>query len=63
MSKIQNNIDETIRNRKGPISYERAFVTVAKRLLKEETYKMLLEEAKILVEDAEEKFQGKLKEN
>jgi hypothetical protein len=37
--------------KKGHVSLERAFMTVAKRLLVEETYQMLLAEAKDLLED------------
>jgi hypothetical protein len=38
------------RGRKGRISLERAFMTEAKRRLKEETYLSILEEAKVIVE-------------
>lgn len=46
--------------RKGRISLERAFVTVAKRLLKEDTYTMILDEAKFMVKEFEKenKYKG-----
>lgn len=51
MDKRKSEESRLSRN-KGPISLERAFVTVAKRLLNEETYNMLMEEAKFLAEDS-----------
>jgi hypothetical protein len=36
------------RGHKGRISLERAFMTVAKRLLEEDTYKRILEEARVI---------------
>ncbi|MCX5810804.1 MAG: hypothetical protein NTX36_15785 [Proteobacteria bacterium] len=58
----QKDIEEKLNNKKGPISIERAFVTVAKRILKEETYEMILDEAKFLVDEAEANFKDKLME-
>jgi hypothetical protein len=59
---IQKDIEEELNNKKGPISIERAFVTVAKRILKEETYEMILDEAKFLVDEAEANYKDKLME-
>ncbi|MCX5814326.1 MAG: hypothetical protein NT178_17550 [Proteobacteria bacterium] len=59
---IQKDIEDKLNNKKGPISIERAFVTVAKRILKEETYEMILDEAKFLVDEAEANYKDKLME-
>jgi hypothetical protein len=58
----QKDIEEKLNSKKGPISIERAFVTVAKRILKEETYEMILDEAKFLVDEAEANYKDKLME-
>jgi hypothetical protein len=58
----QKDIEEELNSKKGPISIERAFVTVAKRILKEETYEMILDEAKFLVDEAEANYKDKLME-